>query len=170
MRSMKIITVAALITVLAAASVQAGGVDSSLLRSLLFPGSGQAQQGHYTRAALFAAGGVVGGVGVFITQIHYNRAVEDYDRARARYADLADRLDDGQLVRYEDITSTYDAMQSAYDQADTRYAWRNFFLGTLITAYTLNIVDILMNPGDTPSSVSVDTDGHNLRVVKTFNF
>jgi hypothetical protein len=167
---MRITTITILLICLAAVCAQAGTVDSSLLRSLLFPGSGQAQQGHYTRAALFAAGGVIGGVGVFISQIHYNRAVEDYERERANYAILSDKIDEGELVRYGDITSTFTAMQEAYDNADTRYAWRNFFLGTLITAYTLNIVDILMNPGDSGGSVSMDVDGDSVRLTKTFNF
>lgn len=170
MRRLNISTLTILFIGLTAASSQAGTVDSSLLRSMLFPGSGQAQRGHYTRAALFAAGGVIGGVGVFISQIQYNRAVEDYERERADYAMLADKIDAGELVRYGDITSTYAAMQTAYDQADTRYAWRNFFLGTLITAYTLNIVDILMNPGESSNSISMDVHGDGVRLVKSFNF
>lgn len=170
MRGIRITVIAILFICLAAVCTQAGTVDSSLLRSLLFPGSGQAHEGHYTRAALFAAGGIIGGVGVFISQVHYNRAVEDYERERAGYAALADKIDDGALVHYEEISSTYSAMQTAYDQADTRYAWRNFFLGTLITAYTLNLVDILMHPGESGNSVSMDVDGDSVRFVKTINF
>jgi hypothetical protein len=170
MRGAKIIAISLLCVCLASACAQAGTVNSSLLRSMLFPGSGQAEQGHYTRAALFAGGGIIGGIGVFISQIQYNRAAERYDSEKANYAALADMVEAGDLVRYQDITSTYAAMRTAYDQADTRYAWRNFFLGTLITAYTLNIVDILMNPGESGGSVSMDVNGDSVRLVKTINF
>ncbi|MBI4720710.1 MAG: hypothetical protein HY770_05740 [Chitinivibrionia bacterium] len=156
--------------VTAAAGANAGRVDSSLLRSMLIPGSGQAHQGHYVRAALFAAGGVIGGTGIFITQLHYNRAVERYDREKGIYLEFARKVESGELVQYEEMQSTYTAMQDAWDSSENRLAWRNAFLGLFITSYALNIVDVLWNPGEKTEPVSMEFEGSGVRLVKTINF
>jgi hypothetical protein len=164
------IAAAVALVVMAAAGAHAATIDSTLLRSMLIPGSGQAQQGHFGRAAIFAAGGIIGGAGVFITQIHYNRAVEKYDSEKGAYLRLTRKVENGELVSYDTIRSTYASMQSAWDSADTRLAWRNTFLGLFITAYALNIVDVVWHSGGTAEPVSIEIEGSGVRLVKTFDF
>jgi hypothetical protein len=147
--------------------------DDALLRSMLLPGSGQAQRGNYGRAALFASAAVVSGVGVFITQIHYNRASENYNDAKRNYIALTNQLDKGDLVSYEELTSTYQSMQDNFDTAENRYKWRNFFLVTLVGSYALNIADLLISGPDTgenETGLSFEFDGESVRFVKSVNF
>ncbi len=147
--------------------------DDALLRSLLLPGSGQAQRGHYGRAALFASAAVASGVGIFITQIHYNRASESYNDAKRNYLVLSDRLDRGELVSYEDLTSTYDKMQADLDTAESRYKWRNVFLVTFIGSYALNVADLMISGRSTSENetgLSFEFDGESVRVVKSVRF
>lgn len=170
MRRMNIAAAVVAAIVTAAAGAHAGTVDSSLLRSMLFPGSGQAHRGQYTRAALFAAGGIIGGAGVFITQLHYNRAVETYDREKGAYLEFARMVENGELVRYDEMQSTYAAMEDAWDSAESRLAWRNAFLGLFAAVYALNIADIILNPAGTAEPVSMEIEGGGVRLVGTINF
>jgi len=147
--------------------------DDALLRSLLLPGSGQAQRGHFGRAALFASAAVASGLGLYISQIHYNRAADSYNDAKRSYATLSDRLDRGDVVSYEEITSTYQKMQSELDTAKDRYRWRNAFLVTLIGCYALNVGDLILNgpdEGDGGTGLSVRFDGESVKLVKSIRF
>jgi hypothetical protein len=147
--------------------------DDALLRSMLLPGSGQAERGHYGRATLFASAAVLSGVGIFISQIHYDRAAEGYNDAKRSYIALSDRLDRGDLVSYEEITSTYENMQSNLDRAENRYAWRNVFLVTFIGSYALNIADLLLSgrsTGEDEAGLSFEFDGESMKIIKCVRF
>jgi hypothetical protein len=170
MQKVRIATAAIAMLLVFGLSAQASGVDSALLRSLVIPGSGQAQRGHYLRAVAFAGFAGAGGVGLFITQIHYDRSVEKYNSEKAIYLDLARKVDSGELVKFDDIQNTYEAMTDSYDQAKSRYEWRNAFLGTLIGAYALNVVDMLLSPEKQGEAVSVEVEADRVRLVKTINF
>lgn len=143
------------VLVLTASSSLAAELDSALLRSLLLPGSGQAHKGRYTKAALFVSAGVVSGVGLFISQIHFNRASERYRDEVNDYRDLTRRLEEGQVVRYDELTSTYADMEEAHQQAIRRRKWRNGFLGVLIGTYVLNVVDIMVSSDGEKGLVSL---------------
>jgi len=162
----------ALAGIMIAGPSEAAKLDSSFLRSLLIPGSGQAHNGRFFKAALFASAGIIGGTGVFITQIHYNRAVEKYNDEKAAYIALGKQVDNGNLVSYYDIENTYASMQNSFDQAKRRYKWRNVFLTTLIAGYTLNLVDVIMS-GPSPDSepgLSLNVGGDGIRLVKSISF
>jgi hypothetical protein len=162
-----------LLCILVLASSQPVWADEALLRSMLLPGSGQAHRGNYGRAAIFASTAVASGIGLFITQIHYNRASENYNDAKRNYIALTNQLDRGDLVSYEELTGTYQKMQANFDTADSRYAWRNVFLVTFIGSYALNIVDLLLSDRDTGENepqLSVEFDGESVRLVKSVSF
>jgi len=172
LKTLRIISLALVLTSSGVAAPRAQGINSALLRSLLLPGAGQAHEGHYTKAAVFAATGVLSGAGLFISQIHYNRAVEKYESSKSDYLALEDRVRRGELVNYGDIQGTYSAMEKAFDQAETRYKWRNIFLGALIGNYVLNIVDILISEPavDKGEVLSIDARGGGFMLIKTFSF
>ena len=148
--------------------------DDALLRSMLLPGSGQAQRGNYGKATLFASVAVVSGVGLFISQIHYNRATERYNDFKKTYLGYEDRLAQGEIISYSKITGTYSSMQSSLDNAESRYAWRNTFLVSLIGCYTLNLVDILVSdrsPEEQEIGLSFEpTRDGGVRVVMSIRF
>ncbi len=172
MKTMRITILALVFAAAGAAAPRAQGINSALLRSLLLPGAGQAHEGHYTKAALFAAGGVLSGAGVFISQIHYNRAVEKYENNKSDYLALGERVRSGELVNYGDIQETYAAMEKAFNQAETRYKWRNIFLGALIGNYVLNVIDILMSEPavDKGEALSIDARSGGFMLIKTISF
>jgi hypothetical protein len=160
-----------------AAPVLADG--ESTARSILLPGSGQAQEGHYGKAAIFAGAAVVTGVGWFLSQVHYNQASMRYNDLRDIYLSYGTQLQAGNVVPYSSITSTYDDMQSAWDTAESRQTWRNVFLVSFLAVYTVNLIDILMSDPDTgekapdesaAGALQFQMSGEDVRVFKTFSF
>ena len=169
--------VAALMAALFVLSVSAPAMaeTGSVVRSVLLPGLGQVHDGHYTRATIFATAAIVSWVGLFATQVEYSRSVEKYDNQKATYLAYGDQLAKGQVVRQADIQSTYDAMTSAYSEADHDEKWRNFFIGALIVTYAVNIVDIVVSEPDTGEverepATSLEWTGDGMRLVRTIRF
>ena len=147
--------------------------DDALFRSMLLPGSGQAEHGNYGRATLFASVAVISGVGLYISQIHYNRAAERYNDFKKTYLGYEDRLARGEIISYSELTSTYNSMQISLDNAESRYAWRNTFLVSLIGCYTLNLVDILISgrsPEEQETGLSFEPTRDGVRVMKSIRF
>ncbi len=163
-----------------AAMAQPGGSDSKLgavhekIAAVLLPGTGQAYKGHYTKAALFASAAVFSGAGLFLTQIHYNRALERYENEKRIYLAYPTMLQRTE-VSYSEITATRAAMQDAYNQADERATWRNVFLGALVATYGLNLLDLLLTDSESGevgriNPVSLEVRDGDVRLVKTFEF
>jgi len=157
----------------ASASAPARAGTSSVVKSVLLPGVGQAQDGHYTRAAIFASAAVISWTGLFATQINYARSTEKYNDEKRVYLSYGDQLEGGTIVRQEDIESTYTEMQSAFDQADHDQTVRDVFIGALVVTYAVNIVDILLSKPDTGErepATSLEWRGDGLRLVRTVRF
>jgi hypothetical protein len=148
-------------------------VDSSLLRSLVVPGVGQAHQGHYTRAAIYAGTAVLSGFGLLVSQIHYNESVDRFNEQKRIYAGYEDTLRRGGVVSIEDINSTYTLIQAEHKSAEDRFAWRNGFLVAFVATYAINIVDVLISKpddGDRGERLSVEVNPGSLRITRTFRF
>ncbi len=162
-------------TILLVVFFQAGTAwaESAFLRSLLLPGSGQAHSGHYGKATLFASAAVISGVGLFIAQIHYDRAAERYNDAKRTYGAFADEIDTGNLLSYEEIDETYQRMLQAHDEATIRFRWRNAFLVSFIGSYVLNMVDVILSSPageDREGTVSLEMRGDSVQLVKSLRF
>jgi hypothetical protein len=148
----------------------------SLLLSLLLPGLGQAQEGHYTKASLFGTAALVSWGGLFATQVNYARAVERYEDQKRIYLGYQTQLDRGETVYIGDVNETYATMDAAYEEADDKEKWRNLFIGTLIATYALNVVDILMTEEDTgevkqkDAETSLEWNRDGFRLVRTIRF
>jgi hypothetical protein len=148
---------------------------NSTVRSVLFPGTGQAHQGHYTKAAVFAGAAVVTGVGLLLSQVHYNQSVVRYNDLREIYLGYPALAQGGTTVFYSDITGTYNEMQNAWDTSEDRKVWRNVFLGAFVITYTINIVDVILNKPETgerpdQATIGLQVDRENVRIYKTFDF
>ncbi len=144
-----------------------------LVKSLLLPGTGQAQQGRYTSAVVFAGCAVLSGFGLILTQVYYNEAVAKYNASKKTYETFRTDLAAGNVVSIADLNSTYDAMQADHHAADYNFAWRNWCLGALIATYTVNVVDVLISKpynADQPPRVSAELTPGGARIVGTFRF
>lgn len=156
----------------------AAGAGESTARSILLPGSGQAQEGHYGKAAMFAGAAVVTGVGWFLSQVHYGQAVTRYNDLRSLYLSYPDRLESGTVIPGSEIEQTFADMQEAWDVSEDRQVWRNVFMVSFLVVYAVNVVDILMSepetgerPPDAPgSSLQFESQGESFRVYKAFRF
>jgi Family of unknown function (DUF5683) len=149
--------------------------SSAVVKSILLPGLGQAQQGHYTKATIFASAAILSWVGLFATQVTYAGSVEKYENSKRTYLYYGKHLESGTIVRQEDIEASYTATQAAYDQAAHDEKWRNAFIGALVVTYAVNIIDILRSKPDTGEvthepDVSLEWHGDGVRVVRTVHF
>ncbi len=155
-------------------SASLAGSDGAFWRSLLLPGAGQAHDGRYSRAALFAGGAVVSGAGLLFSQIHYDRAVEKFEDRKKTYQGYQSQLNGGTEIPLSDIQQTYTEMNDAFDSADTRLMWRNVFLGAFLTTYALNILDVMTQDPVTGEisdpMVSLEASPTSFRLVKTIRF
>ncbi|HEX6790982.1 MAG TPA: DUF5683 domain-containing protein [Candidatus Krumholzibacteria bacterium] len=147
---------------------------NSVLLSALLPGLGQAQDGHYGKATVFASAAIISWVGLFATQINYSRSVDKYEAEKRVYLGYADQLENGTVVKQSDIDGTFQSMNDAFSQADDEQKYRDVFVGALVVTYGLNLVDILLSRPNTgeieepATSMQIEKDG--FRVVRTFHF
>jgi len=168
--------VTVVLVVILAGPVLAEG--ESTARSILLPGSGQAQEGHYGKAAIFAGAAVVTGVGWFLSQVHYNQSVTRYNDLREIYVGYPSELQSGTVIPGSSINQTYADMTEAWDTSESRQTWRNVFMVSFLVVYAVNLVDILMSdpetgerpPDESASSLRFEMQGENVRVYKAFSF
>jgi hypothetical protein len=151
--------------------VQAQALDGAFYRSLAIPGTGQAHQGHMTKAALFAGGAILSGVGLAVSAVQYNQSVDRFRNEKRALAALLDGLDSGQVASIQEINSRDAAMREALNDADTRLIWRNAFFISFVTVYALNIVDVIRNqPHDPDVALRYSLDANRERVLLTRSF
>lgn len=172
-KTLRVTAATAAATLLFSVTSPAMAADSVLLSALL-PGLGQAQDGHYGKATIFASAAMISWVGVFATQINYSGSVDKYENEKRTYLAYQDQLEGGQVIKATDMDATYAAMTEAYNQADDDEKWRNVFVGALVLTYGLNLVDILLSDPDTgevkepATSLQIEKDG--FRLVRTIHF
>jgi len=124
----------------------------NLYYSMLFPGWGQIRSGHYGKGALLMGAELVSLVSIVITQVQYNRAVEQYDKAKSLYL-RADYIGDA--------VDNYNLMLSKWDDAERLYGYRKALIGAAVGVYLINIVDMAFFSDEdrTPLAISVNEGG-----------
>jgi hypothetical protein len=161
------------VALFAAFPAQAMAVDSAFLRSLVIPGSGQAQNGHYTRAAIYGGAAIISGFGLIVAEVFYLESVDKFEAQRDSYLFYQETLDDGGVVSIDDLEDTYAQMVAEHDTADRRLAWRNGFAIALVTTYAVNLVDVLISKPYQPDNqerLSVEAAPGGVRITKMFRF
>jgi hypothetical protein len=161
------------VALLAAFPGQAMAIDSAFIRSLLIPGSGQAEQGHYTRAAVYGGAAILSGFGLIVSEVFYLESVDKFNAQRDAYLSYEDTLEDGGVVSIDDMEDTYAQMLAENDTADKRLAWRNGFMIALVTTYAVNLVDVLISKPYQPDNqerLSVEATPGGVRITKSFRF
>jgi hypothetical protein len=163
----------AAVALLVALPAQAMAVDSAFLRSLVIPGSGQAQNGHYTRAAIYGGAAILSGFGLIVAEVFYLESVDKFEAQRDAYLFYEETLEDGGVVSIDDLEDTYAQMVAEHDTADKRLAWRNGFMIALATTYAVNLVDVLLSKPYEPDSqerISIEPAPGGVRITKMFRF
>jgi hypothetical protein len=148
---------------------------NSLLLSLLLPGLGQAQDGHYAKASIFGSAALISWTGLFATQVNYSNTVTRYENQKRIYNSYLDTLADGGTVFAGDIEDSYNTMNESFNQAEDDEKWRNIWIGALVVTYGLNIADILLTGEDTgevqrENNTSLEWRSDGLRLVRTIRF
>lgn len=168
---------AVIVTLVGAAAGPVLADTPSVARSALVPGTGQAHEGHYAKAAIFAGAAVVTGVGLFLSQVHYNQAVTRYNDLRDLYLSYPDQLEGGEIISYREIQQTYADMNEAWDTSDDRKTWRNVFLVAFLATYTVNLVDVILSEPETgeriddaAGMISFEMGDNDVMVYTSFNF
>ncbi len=114
--------------------------SEDLLYSVLFPGWGQTRIGHYGRGALFSGGEVVSLVTLVVSDLQYDRTVEQYERAKDSYL----------KARYiGDAVEQYRIMNEKWNSAEDLNRLRNIALGAAIGIWAINIADMIID-GEKP--------------------
>lgn len=136
-------------SVLAATEAHGG---ENVWYSAVVPGWGQVRAGHYGRGSLFMAGELVSLTTLVIADIQYNRAVEQYDRAKVSYLSA---------TYIGDAVDEYGVMHDRWDSAEELYRIRQTALYTAIGIWAVNIVDMILfdAEGDPPLSITARRDG-----------
>ena len=135
--------------------------SDKIIYSAIYPGWGQIRSGEYGRGMVFAGGELLSLMGLFISDLQYSRAVEDYDAARAAYL-AADYIGDAEYY--------YDRMREKWDDAENLHTYRNAFLGAAIGIWVINIVDMAIGEGEEPPGLSMSVGDGAFFVTKGFAF
>lgn len=144
-------------------------------KAVLLPGVGQAERGHYSRAAVLGGAAIISWVGLLATQVNYARTVDRYEDAKRTYLFYPVQAGErGQVVSASEIAGTYREMTDAWNGAEDDVKWRNGFIVAVAAVYAVNIVDLLLSEPDTGEvkapPVSVEIDRQGFRLVKVINF
>ena len=149
------------------------GEKGALVRSLLIPGLGQAHQGHFGRASVYAGCAIISGFGLLLAQVHYNVSVDKYNSQEQIYTGYQEDLENGQVISIDEINQTYADMTAAWNEAEDRLVWRNAFLFTFLATYTVNLVDVLISKPyklDPDQRLAIDVNRERFLVIKTIKF
>jgi len=129
--------------------------------SVLFPGWGQLKAGHYGKGSLFVSAELVSLVSLAITQIQYNRAVEQYEDARKRYLNS---------TYIGDAVGDYQLMREKWDDSERLYKYRNALIGTAIGVYVFNIIDVVFFCEDKRTPITLQINNQSFIVSTGFSF
>ncbi|MCX5752603.1 MAG: DUF5683 domain-containing protein [Candidatus Krumholzibacteria bacterium] len=137
------------VSVLASTEARSG---ENVWYSIAVPGWGQVRAGHYGRGALFLSGELVALTTLAIADIQYNRAVEQYDRAKASYL---------HATYIGDAVDEYALMHERWDSADNLYGIRQTTLYVAIGVWAINVVDMIIfdSKEEPPLSISARPGG-----------
>jgi len=147
--------------------------NGSLWRSLLFPGVGQAHQGHYKKAAIFGGTALLAATGVFLSAVSYNEEANKANTSRNIYLYYPTRLSAGEVISINQIDQTYQNMVDSYNAAEDKQQVRDIFIGALVVIYAVNVVDIILSKPHDPETaqrIQVDVNRDRVMVTRTFGF
>lgn len=129
--------------------------------SMLFPGWGQLRAKRFGRGTIMAAAELISLTSLAVTQIQYNRAVEQYDRAKSLYL-TADYIGD---ALYQ-----YNTMNEKWDDAERLHKYRIAMLGTAVGVWAISVLDMMLGPESEGPAIEVTASADGFLVTKKISF
>lgn len=146
--------------ILSSSSVYASG-GGNVWYSVVFPGWGQIKSARYGRGALLVSAEAISLAALLVTNIQYDRAVEQYDRAKTSYLSA---------TYIGDANEYYERMSEKWDEAERLHKYRKILVGTAVGIWAIGIVDMLWGGDADRPSLSIEVGGDEFRVVKSITF
>jgi hypothetical protein len=109
--------------------------EGNIWYSVAVPGWGQVRAGHYGRGSLFLSAELMSLSALAISNIQYNRAVEQYDRARASYL---------HAIYIGDAVYYYDLAHEKWDDAERLHGYRQAAVAAAVGVWFVNILDMIL--------------------------
>ena len=143
-----------------ASSLQAAGGEG-IWYSVLFPGWGQIRSGRYVRGSLLVSLELISLTSLVVANIQYNRAVEQYDRAKTNYLKAS---------YVGDAYQSYNQMHEKWDDAERLNKYRKVLAGAALGVWAIGIADMLWGKDTEPPNLSLEVRGEDFLITKTFSF
>lgn len=143
---------------LACAEAYAG---ENMWYSAVVPGWGQLRAGHYGRGSLFLSAELVSLSTLLISDIQYNRAVEQFDRAKASYL-AATYIGDAEYY--------YHLAHEKWDDAERLNDYRHAAIGAAVGVWFVNILDMILFDEDEEPLLSLEATSGGFLVSGSLSF
>ncbi len=147
----------------AVGSAPAGArASQNIWYSIFVPGLGQIESGHYGRGGLFLGAELVSLSALGIIHLQYDRAVDEYDGAKAEYLN----------ARFiGDAVTSFDLMHKKWNDANELYRWQTAATVAAIGVWAVNIVDMaLFDKADDRPLLSMEPRQGGFLVTGTVSF
>ncbi len=155
------ISVWLLILILAAGFTSNGYCRENTYYSVIFPGWGQMRDGRYGKGTMFMGAELVLLTGVLMSNIQYDRDVEQYEDAAASFRNatyIGDKL------------YYHQQMMDRWDDADRMDTYRKLLAGAAAGVWIINIVDMIWSEDRRVKPVSLDIKEDGFLITKSFSF
>jgi hypothetical protein len=129
--------------------------------SVFAPGWGQLRVGHYGRGSMFVCAELVSLTALAVSDIQYNRAVEQYEGAKASYE---------QAAYIGDAVSEYNSMREHWESADALYGYRRAALCAAIGVWAVNVVDMIISDDEEEPFLSLSLRPSGFLVAGSISF
>jgi len=158
----RLITVLLLIFISVTVTSSGSYGGENLYYSVLFPGWGQMKDGRYGSGTLFMGTELILLTGVLMSNIQYDRDVEQYEDARAAFRTA---------VYIGDKMDYHREMMDKWDDADRMDTYRKVLAGAAVGVWAINIVDMMWRGEDRNTQpVSMEVRGEGFLITKSFSF
>ncbi|MBD3178695.1 MAG: hypothetical protein GF417_03335 [Candidatus Latescibacteria bacterium] len=150
-----------LIFIFAAGIATDGLCRENTYYSVLFPGWGQMKDGRYGKGTLFMGAELVLLTGVLMSNIQYDRDVDQYEEASAAFRSatyIGDKLNYNRQ------------MMDRWDDADRMDTYRKVLAGAAVGVWLLNIADMVWSEDQKVKPVTLDVREDGFLVTKSFSF
>ena len=157
----RLISVLLLIFIMAAGFTSSGYCRENTYYSVLFPGWGQMRDGRYGKGSLFMGAELILLTGVLMSNIQYDRDVEQYEDVSASFRSatyIGDRL------------YYHQQMVDRWNDADRMDTYRKVLAGAAAGVWIINIVDVMWGEDQKVKPVSLDINENGFLITKSFSF
>lgn len=106
-----------------------------VIRSAVFPGSGQISQGRYWQGVVFGGLAIVSVTGLIVADINYQRTKEDIDSKVQAY---------NTTTSADEAFELFQSFPALSDQEESRWTWRQAFVVGVVAVWAVNLIDVFL--------------------------